>query len=205
MISFPPKLLTNSIKPTQNFNKMYKPILLFILFCFSIRTGNSQILKDTWLIGGSADFSQLKSSKDALAQTNQKDLKLNAVVGYFPIDKFAIGLKPSLIFGSNSVGNTFTIIGVGPFIRYYFLSGENRFNLFTEGGYSYGNISGKGLDQNQNSNTFSAAGGTVLYLNSSVGIEFTLSYATTKVVDFVGKNNELKFGVGFMFYLEKND
>lgn len=120
------------------------------------------------------------------------------------MDKFAVGLNPSLTYGSNNVANTSTIITIGPFVRYYFLKTENIFNLFAEGSYAYGSNTGKGQGKGQHLNIFSFSGGPVLYFNSSVGLEFTIGYSTTKVVGFSGTNNEIRFGIGFKFHLEKD-
>ena len=184
---------------------MKKTIIFILVSCFFIKIGHSQLLKGNWLIGGNANLSSLRSSSQASLQYNQKNIQISPVIGYFLGDKFVAGLRPSFIYGSNSVGSATTIIGIGPLVRYYLLSPENMFNLFTEAGYSYGNIKSKGGGSGQKSNTFSISGGPVLYFNSSVGLEFTFSYSTTKVVGFSGKNNELKFGIGFMFYLEKKE
>lgn len=183
---------------------MQKPILLFILFCFIIKTSDGQISKDNWIMGGSAGFSTLNSSSEAGLQFSQKDFRISAAAGYFLTDKFVIGIKPSFSYGSNSISISSTVIGIGPFVRYYLLSREYMFNLFTEGSYSYGNT--KDLKQNgQRSNTYSLSGGPVIFINSSIGLEFGVSYATTKVLNSTGKINGLNFGVGFMFYLDKND
>ena len=176
---------------------------IVLLACISIAlTANCQITKGNWMLGGNASFSSLKSSSTAAAQFKQTDIQIIPTVGYFFIDKFTAGLRPSLTYGSNTIANSNTIIGIGPFARYYFLSPDNILNLFTEGSYSYGSISGKGQIASK-SNTYSVSGGPVVYFNSSVGLEFTLAYSTTKVVGFTGTNNEVRFGIGFQFYLEK--
>jgi hypothetical protein len=135
-------------------------------------------------------------------QYKQTDLQISPVAGYFAADKFAIGVRPSVIYASNTVASVNTTIGIGPFTRYYFLNSEKIFNLFAEGSYSYGIIYGK-EGVSSRSNTFSFSGGPVLYFNSSVGLEFTIGYSMQKVVGFTGKNNEMRFGIGFQFYLEK--
>jgi hypothetical protein len=183
---------------------MQKTILLIIAACFIIKNANSQITKGNWLVGGSASFSSLKSSSTATIQFKQTNFQISPLVGYFVKDKFAIGLKPSLTYGSNTIANTNTIISIGPFVRYYFLKPENIFNLFTEGSYAYGSNTGKGQGTGQKSNTFSLSAGPVLYFNSSVGLEFIIGYSTTKVVGFSGTNNEIRFGIGFQIHLEKD-
>ena len=182
---------------------MQKTFLLIIATCFIIKNANSQITKGNWLVSGSASFSQLQSSSTATVQFKQTNFQINPLVGYFVKDKFAVGLRPSLTYGSNNVANSNTIISIGPFIRYYFLKPENIINLFTEGSYTYGSSTGKGQTTGIKLNTFSFSGGPVLYFNSSLGLEFIITYSTTKVVGFPGTNNELRFGIGFQIHLEK--
>ena len=138
-----------------------------------------------------------------LQKFKQTNFKITPLVGYFLKDKFAAGLNPSLTYVSNNVGSTSTIINIGPFVRYYFLDAENIVNLFAQSGYAYGSITGKGQQEGQHLNTFSFSGGPVVYFNSSVGLEFTIAYTTTKAAGFPGANNEIKFGIGFQIHLEK--
>ncbi|MGN6540899.1 MAG: outer membrane beta-barrel protein [Ginsengibacter sp.] len=181
-----------------------KKTILLILISFSFYHGNSQITKDNWLVGGNASFSQLQSASTSAAKYKQTNFQITPLVGYFLKDKFAVGLNPSFTYVSNNVGSTSTIINIGPFVRYYFLNPENTINLFAETGYAYGSITGKGQEKGQHLNTFSFSGGPVVYFNTSVGLEFILSYSTTKVKSFSGANNEIKFGIGFQIHLEKD-
>ena len=183
---------------------MKQLILISLLLCIAI-AAKSQITKNNWLLGGSASFSSLKSSSTASIQFNQTSFQVSPLVGYFVKDKFAVGLRPSLTYGSNSVANSNTIIKVGPFIRYYFLKTDNIFNLFTESRYEYGSNTGKGQDIGQRLNTFSFSGGPVLYFNTSVGLELVIEYSTTKVIGFSGNNNEIRFGIGFQIHLEREE
>jgi hypothetical protein len=184
---------------------MIKITCLIVFIMFSSAT-YSQITKGNWLVGGNANFSYIKASSTAAVRYKQTNFQISPSVGHFVKDKFAVGLRPSVIYGSNNVGNsnTNTIVSIGPFMRYYFLPAETNFNLFTEGNYAYGSIYGKGQTISQRLNTFSISGGPVLYFNSSVGLEFTIGYSSTKVVNFTGRNNELRFGLGFQIHLEKD-
>lgn len=173
--------------------------LLIILLLFSI-TSNSQITKGNWLLSGNASFSMLQYGSEGTVRYKQTNLQLAPSVGYFLKDKLAVGLRPALTYGSNniSLANSETIFTIGPFVRYYLLKPANVFNILTEGSYLYGTFK-SGPKQN----TFSFAAGPVIYFNSSVGLEFLLGYASTKVAHFAGNNNELKFSIGFHFNLEK--
>lgn len=193
-------------KATQNPNKMQKVILFIILSCFTIKNVQSQITKGNWLVGGSASFSQQNPSSTAIAMFKQTNFQITPVAGYFLLDKFAVGLNPSLEYEKVSLGpSTNTIISVGPFVRYYFLEADKIFNLFGQGSYAYGSNKGKvqGRSQVEKTNNFSFSGGPVLYFNSSVGLELTVNYSTRKFVGFSGANKFLSYGIGFQIHLEK--
>ena len=185
---------------------MQKTFLLIIISFFTVKNVNSQITKGNWLVGGSASFSQQNPSSTAIAMFKQTNFQINPFVGYFLIDKLAVGLNPSVEYEKVSLGpNTSTIINVGPFVRYYFLEADKIFNLFGQGSYAYGSNIGKvqGRKYGNSLNTFAFSAGPVLYFNSSVGLEFTINYSTTKFVGFTGANKFLSYGIGFQIHLEK--
>lgn len=183
---------------------MKKTILLFFIASIFFNKANSQITKDNWMVGGNATFSNLQSSSTASAQFKITNYQINPLVGYFLEDKFAIGISPSFTHSIVKPGNNTTTLSIGPFARYYFLNPENIFNLFAEGDYAYGSISGKGQGKGQHLNTFSFSGGPVIYFNTSVGLEFIIAYSSTKVVGFSGNNRKLQFGIGFQIHLERD-
>ena len=182
-----------------------------ILLCLTAFTfynhANCQITKGNWLVGGNGTFSRVQNSSTASAQFKQTDFEIRPLLGYFLKDKLAIGLAPSLAYGSNIINNSnnsSTSFSIGPFIRYYFLDTENMLNLFAQTGYDYYAITGKAQGKGQHLNTFSLSGGPVIYFNTSVGLEFIIAYSTAKVVGFSGNNNKVQFGIGFQIHLEKD-
>lgn len=179
-------------------------IIILILALGLTNDASSQITKNNWMVGGSGSFSQLRSSSTSAAHIKQTDLQIIILLGYFPADKFAIGLNPSLNYANNNFGSHSAHINIGPFARYYFLKSQNVVNLFIESAYSYGSIKANGAGKAQHLHTFSFLGGPVVYFNSSVGMEFTINYKKTTGVGFQGANNEFRLGVGFQFHLEKD-
>lgn len=175
-----------------------KQIIATFLITIIVCEAQSQITKGYWLLSGNTSISSLKSSSAASIQFKQTDIQVSAGVGHFFFDKFAVGIRPSFSYGSNNVGNSSTVFGIGPFVRYYILKPESTVNVISDANYSYGAISG-----GQKSNTFSLYAGPVVYFNTSVGVEFLIGYSTTKVVGFNGSNNKIQFGIGFQFHLEK--
>ncbi len=182
-----------------------KKIILLIIVSVSISNMvNGQITNGNWMLGGNASFSSSKYGSTGGVQYSQTDIQVSPLIGYFAINNFAVGLKPSLIYGSyNSSANGTTNFSVGPFTRYYFLKPENRVNVFTEGAYAYGISKAKNESAATKLNTFSISAGSVVYFNSSVGLEFTLGYTTTKIVGHTGNNSVIRLGIGFQFHFEK--
>ncbi|MBS1749776.1 MAG: hypothetical protein JST63_07720 [Bacteroidetes bacterium] len=180
-------------------------IFLTIVILFLAFDSNSQITKNNWLLSGSVSFSTQKNSSTASLQYKHTDIQISPSIGYFLIDKFAAGIRPSYMYGKNNLvanGKPQTIFSIGPFLRYYFLQKDNPFNLFAEGSYAYASFN-QASESKQH--TFSISAGPVLYFNTSVGLEFTFGYSTTKVVGFTGSNNAIRFGIGFQFYLEREE
>jgi len=180
-----------------------KSIKLFftaILFC-SITT-NAQITKGNWMVGGDASLSIISSNNSSKTTI----LNISPNIGYFLFDKLSLG---SLLNYSNSktkdgLGGSviYKNINIGPFIRYYILNKEKDYNVFYESSY---NLSL--LKENKNTE-FGNKLGTVIFLNSSVGLEFSLKYSWNKFkypneILPDSKSNNFIFGLGLQIHLEK--
>ena len=182
---------------------MKKFILLILAACISFSNVKSQITKGNWMVGGNGLFS---SQSENLRGTNVNGLNIGLLpgIGYFFIDKFAGGARISFYYNKlqyNGVASSSTQLGLGPFLRYYFLNPENRVNLFAETYYQYAFISGSNL-KSYNENTFRFSAGPVVYFNSSVGLEFTLNY---ELFNSNSTNTDAKtffLGIGFQIHLE---
>lgn len=183
-----------------------KILLILISFIF-FDNANSQITERNWMVGGAASF---RSSKYDLGgvSTKQTTAQLSGDVGYFIIDKLAIGLKPDYErTGTKGNSNPLNDVNVntykiGPFARYYFLPAEKYVNIFSELGYQYGLMkTNQGVSQN--SNNFSGVLGCAAFFNSSVALEFTVGYSSYLYNNNAGKVNSVIAGIGFHFHLEK--
>ena len=189
---------------------MKKTILLIIAANLTFHSVKSQITKGNWMVGGNFNYSNSKSSGSASFNSKNREITIMPTAGYFIFDKGAIGLKSMLTFSKESynltdgteIANSQNILGVGPFLRYYFLPIENRVNAFSEASIFYketitnGRGNGRALD-------YYLLGGIAIFLNSSIGIEFTLGYNNTKEINIDSKLKDVRFGIGFQIYLEK--
>ena len=186
---------------------------LFFLFTIVASLSlNAQITKNNWLVGGELNFIQSNIKSTSSQGTNRFEgfsIRLNANVGYFPLNKFAIGLSSRFNYNmpkgrNNSIGGA-----VGPFARYYFLKPDNLINLFSQVEYLYGTGYSEGV-RSSHSNDFNIKAGPSIFFNSSVALEVTLGYQYTETTFLNSgssssqiENNNLILGVGLQIHLEK--
>lgn len=150
-----------------------KKILLFsaAVFLCTIST-TAQLTKGNWLVGGSGSFysySEDYSTTTFNQAAKYTNIDIAASVGYFIIDKFTIGLRPSFSsykgkvvsasVGSGGSTNSYRV-AIGPFARYYFLKIDKQFNVLTDIGYQFGiNNWQDGYPAKGKYNSFSLMGG----------------------------------------------
>ena len=195
-------------------------LLITTVFLFSYST-IAQLDKKNLLIGGTGTFSSLNNkfnSTTVVSEHQRTVLTILPNVGYFVVDKLAIGLRTSLEWSkikgisSNSLGTSNTIrFDYGLFCRYYFLDKEKQYNILTDLSYQFGSL--KLTEDKGMRNTFTAMAGAEFFLNSSVGIEFLIGYkaqkeklttsSSTPQFFYTDKKNGVLISIGFQFHLEK--
>lgn len=190
-----------------------KRLLFFVIGASMYSNVFCQLTKGNWLVGGTGSFSSTKNtySNNNYYQTSDvTDIKISPNIGYFVVDKFAVGLRPS--FSKNkaqvtTTGGASTNVNrfeIGPFIRYYFLNDENHYNLLAEASYQYGVYRFK--PDKGNITTFSVLVGPVIYFNTVVGMEFLLGYYKRNEDvkgSFTTEQKGFQIAVGFQIHLEK--
>jgi hypothetical protein len=181
--------------------KILKTTASFILLCTI--TANAQVTKGNWMVGGNANFSSSKSEStfnNDTVITKGSALAISPTLGYFIIDKLALGLGGSFVLSLPTGGSSSNGYGFGPFARYYFLKPEKTINILTQISYGYfKNSSGSDGDN------FSIKAGPVVYFNSSVGLEFLVDYTvnTYNNQDVTSKTSGINVGFGLQIHLEK--
>jgi hypothetical protein len=196
-----------------------KHIVLIILFITSFTlVSYAQLDKGTWLTGGSGSFfsySQDYESNLLNGKTNYTQLNLNGALGYFAIDKLALGLKSSFRYLNSSEGGPFatTRFLFGPNLRYYFLDADKPFNIVTDIDYQTGifNNPRKGPDYKGKTYSYSAMTGMEAFFNSTVGLELLIGYQRTFEgfinnpeinVDYSDTRSGIFLNIGFKIHLE---
>jgi len=188
---------------------------LFIILTTLTFQSFGQLANGNWLVGGTGNFLSSKNtytSPTFSSSSDRVDIKISPNIGYFIIDKFAAGLRSSytkskgVVNGPGGLNTNENRFEIGPFVRYYFLDAQKSYNVLTDLSYQHGFYwftPTKG-----NINTFSASAGSVIYFNSSVGLEFLLGYYSRKEVirqngDIINQQKGFQVGIGFQIHLEK--
>lgn len=199
----PPKTNEEQFKNLIKLNKMKTSKLLFFALLLYAGAVNAQIDKKNWMVGGSGNFSSNRSNytfegNEIIDKRTVVNLAPN--IGYFVIDKLAVGTY--IKFGFDDFGGlNSTSFGFGPFARYYFLENERLVNFF--GQINFGYNEGKSNNGGEyHINDYGLRAGTVIFFNSSVGLEIALEYNSSKNNSVI-KNNSFQVGLGFQIHLKK--
>lgn len=166
-------------------------------------------------MGGSGNlysYESKYSSEGIFLVSDYTEIDLSASIGYFVIDKLAFGFRPTFTSIKGKVSNRLGSVGVtnaqqywiGPFGRYYFLNPEKQFNILVDISNQFGITNAGG--QGGKLNTFSALAGPVIFINSSLGLEFLVGYKSVRHdLEYYEKwiNQGLHFGIGLQIHLEK--
>ena len=191
------------------------PIVVLILLTNPIK---AQLDKSVWLVGGNGTFYSYTEnySTSTFSQVGKFTIfDLGASIGYFFIDKFVVGLRPS--FSSykgevlNTPGGTNQLsFSIGPFVRYYLLSKDKPYNILFDASYQPGiNKYLRSPQEKGKSNTLSIMGGSEIFFNSSVGLEILLGYSSKMLsIDdsqsaFKTSRKGFQTSIGLTFHLEK--
>jgi hypothetical protein len=192
---------------TPKNKKMKKLTLLVIVLTSLINKAQSQITKGNWIVGGNASISSQTEKINSIS-TDVKGFGIIASpnIGYFFIDKLSGGIRLSLNYNQvkySGLNSNTTNLGVGPFIRYYFLNPDAKINLLAESAYQYIAITNNSATTTTEKDNFiSFSVGPVIYFNSSVGLEFIASYQVYNGVNST-TSKTLSFNVGFQIHLER--
>jgi hypothetical protein len=183
-----------------------RSFLTLLLLTLSLNSF-SQIYKGQWLIGGNAAFSYYK-----YYSTKTSAFTLSPAGGYFFLDKLAGGLR----LGYDAQFNSYqsggksreSFVSVAPFIRYYFLSAEQKMNFFADAGYGYSWGEFKNFTQpdfTYHSKIISFKTGPAVFLNQHTSLEITVGYNHSirgGLSDTLAINN-FQIGAGFQIHIGK--
>lgn len=177
-------------------------IITTILYTIS---ASSQITKGNWMVGGSGNFTNYKSTFESnnteFTQTGT-GINISPNLGYFVVDNFAVGTAVGFNFSNPSgANNNSHSYGISPFVRYYFRKSEKIINPFFQTSYGFGNGKNESGESNK-SRGYTIKGGSAIFFNSSVALELSLNYNSSKY-NSDSTYNDFTIGIGFQIHLEK--
>jgi hypothetical protein len=136
-----------------------------------------------------------------------KTLDIAPNIGYFIIDRLAVGLRPGLTLNSSDVPSAkvkSTTYTFAPFIRYYFLKNCDRFNVFADADYGYSktNYSDPAYFENYESNAYLFAIGPSIFLSENISLEFTVGYKSYKDNYISKRSTTILTQLGFQIHFD---
>lgn len=185
--------------------KLFRTFFISVLLL--TLSSNAQITKGNWLVGGSGNISSYENKYiNNGTEVSNKGLGINISpnIGYFFINKFVAGANISIGYTKPQGYENSSSYGIGPFVRYYFLKEDKRINLLAQANYSFG-ATKSGINKSQ-SNGYGFKAGPVIFFNSSVALEVTLDYNSSKLIPNNSSSssyNNFQVGLGFQIHLEK--
>lgn len=202
--------------------------LLFILFIIPF-VSQAQINKGNWLVGGvlGGNYSESEDFRNArIEETTIKAVNLIGQVGYFPIKKLAIGLNAQYTASTEKLSITSffpylytqsfetsdNIIAAGPFVRYYLLSPDKKFNFYFQANLQKGTVERAALSvfdigspiEREKIGLFAyhLSAAPVFMINKRLALELVVNYSRIEHFDFT---NRFSAAIGFQVHLGKKD
>jgi outer membrane protein len=196
-----------------------KKITLFTLFFAGIFSfANAQTDKGSIIAGGDISFDfgkdKAKSNGTTVEFGKTTTVEFSPLAGYFFMDRLAGGLEfniNSTTFKEDGTGDkdVFTVIAVGPFVKYYHETG-----LFGMGSVGFGSIKDKTITGSVTNEGTSGifqwrlGAGYAAFLNDHVSVEPMLSYGALIIKDKDANpevkdiSNRLRISVAFNIFLD---
>lgn len=193
-------------------------LYLMTLLVFSALISNAQLKKGQFLLGGAGNFSWQKSDQDEpffKQDYKETQLTLEPKLGYFVIDRLAVGLKigyshvkqDQYLFAITPLYETETYsiskvnqFAIGPFLRYYFLPEQKRLNLFAEAGWTYGKEKAN-TNSKQATGPVLGTGGSPVYSESKTEVKNSVNTFSINAgpVIFVSPNVSFELSLGYAY------
>lgn len=177
---------------------MKKAVLLLLLSHLFISFCNSQISKNSWILGG--EF-RLTSQKEELNNQKFVAYSITPAFGYFIADRIAVGLQSDF---TKNVITEIPIIrvaqntnSIGPFARMYFLNETQKANVFGELGYRYTWARDENYGTVYKSNGYTVKAGPSFFVSKNISLEFALGFFHSKDTRNHYKLNQFQTGLGF--------
>lgn len=201
-----------------------KKLCLFITFSAFSFVSFAQLVKGTWMLGGTASLRAFEETYTSINNyndipysyknvANKVNFKIAPNVGYFVADKFNVGLRTAYESSQTYITDYQPrehSLAIGPFFRYYVLNSEKPFNILIDASFQLGynwwvqKPVGNFFDfKTKNSHNIALSAGPVVFLTENVALELSLGYVyQSSITKDVSKTISKGFntGIGFQFH-----
>jgi outer membrane protein len=167
-----------------------KKILFAVCMLFTMAL-SAQTMKGNWLVGGSGGFNSYKPDG---ASESGSSFHISPNLGYFVMDNLAVGAS----LGFESVKESYSSFGFGPFVRYYFANLGESAKLMGQVSYTINSITPEG-GKATSGNTLGVAAGLAYFLNPHVALEGIVGYRADS--GDLGKGSGFGINFGFQIHL----
>lgn len=190
-------------------------IKYFLLTALSIVTFSltGQIRKGTICIGGTTTIQTGMAGNSynydgkLLFDSQQSFFAITPSAGYFVIDNLASGLIASFLYNSQTTSSDVKIVEssfhIGPYVKYYFETGNIKPFAYIDGGYASKNELSREGDQGQREYSgyrISAGGGASWFINKNFSFDALLLYQRLGL-SYLNDNKLTSTSNGFLFQL----
>ncbi len=185
-----------------------KKLLLGMLLLVSAAL-SAQTMSGNWMVGGDAGFnsSTPKVELNGVSATGDavSTITIDPNIGYFIADNLAVGVNLSY----KSVTKNGSDLGVGPFVRYYFVNLGESAKLFAHARFDFGSHS-PDTGSSVSSTEWGIGVGLAWFLNKNVALEGKVEYANHAVAEqtdpqsgfkLKASNTDISFKIGFQIHL----
>jgi hypothetical protein len=152
----------------------------------------AQTEKGSWLVGGNIGLNTAK---------NKTEVALMPMAGYFFTKNFVAGANTKLSY-TKDVENKTTILGVGPFARYYLGTMNIRPFADAELIFESNKVKTPNTSSTLNSRSFFLGAGLAAFINRNVAVEGLAGYKRTRFEGGPGTGG-FNLRIGFQVYISR--
>ena len=173
-------------------------VVFFILVSTTNLFSQDQIKQGVYSLNGSVSYGSTSSNRSG-ASTDQSSFAFTPSGSYFVMDQLEPSLNLTYMTNSTS-GLTFTSLGLGFGVRYYFPNGQYTPFVGVRGGLSWSTATGQSYSSPLSSYALSA--GLDVFLSQSFALEPAVIYSHARVTDQFS-NSQFSIGIGVKYFILK--
>jgi len=173
-------------------------VFFIILVSTTQLLSQDQIKQGVYSLNGSISYGSTSSNQPG-ASTDQSSFTFTPSGSYFLVDQIESSLN--LTYMANSTSSlTFTSLGLGLGVRYYFPNGQYTPFVGASGALSWATATGQAYSSPLSSYALSA--GLDFFLSQSFALEPAIIYSHARISDQFS-NSQFRIGIGVKYFILK--